>query len=140
MNIQKSQIAETTCVMVICIRQLYERLLGWGVLIHNPFPICMQAQLCLTLCDPMDCSPPVSSVHEIFQARILEWLPISYSKPSSLPRDRTCKSCLGKRIFFFTTAPPGAPLKQTLNSFAKQRTSLILFIPQDSPSPQIMKW
>ena len=33
------------------------------------------AQLCLTLCDPMDCSPPGSSAHGILQARILEWLP-----------------------------------------------------------------
>ena len=34
------------------------------------------AQLCPTLCDPMDCSPPGSSVYEIFQARILEWVPL----------------------------------------------------------------
>ena len=33
------------------------------------------AQSCLTLCDPMDCSPPASSVHGIFQVKILEWLP-----------------------------------------------------------------
>ena len=38
------------------------------------------AQLCPTLCDPMDCSPPGSSVHGIFQARILEWIAISYTK------------------------------------------------------------
>ena len=37
------------------------------------------AQLCLTLCNPMDCSPPGSSVHGIFQARILEWVAISFS-------------------------------------------------------------
>jgi len=37
-------------------------------------------QSCLTLCDSMDCSPPGSSVHEIFQARILEWVGISFSK------------------------------------------------------------
>ena len=36
------------------------------------------AQSCLTLCDPMDCSPPGSSVHRIFQARILKWVAISY--------------------------------------------------------------
>ena len=40
------------------------------------------AQLCLTLCDLLACSPPVSSVHGIFQARILEWLVISYSRES----------------------------------------------------------
>ena len=44
-------------------------------------------QLCLTLCDPMDCSPPVSSAHGILQARILEWVAISFSRGSSPPRD-----------------------------------------------------
>ena len=47
------------------------------------------AQLCLTLCDPMDCSPPGSSVHGILQARILEWIAIPFSKGSSQPRDRS---------------------------------------------------
>ena len=41
------------------------------------------AQLCLTLWDPMDCSLPGSSVHEIFQARVLEWVAISFSRQSS---------------------------------------------------------
>ena len=41
------------------------------------------ALLCLTLCDPMDCSLPGSSVHGIFQARILEWVAISFSRRSS---------------------------------------------------------
>ena len=40
------------------------------------------AQSCLTLCDPVDCSPPVSSVHGILQARILEWVAISFSRGS----------------------------------------------------------
>ena len=40
---------------------------------------------CVKLCDPMDGSPPGSSVHGIFQARILEWVAISFSKGSSLP-------------------------------------------------------
>ena len=47
------------------------------------------AQSCLTLCDPMNCSPPRSSVHGIFLARILEQVPISYSEESSGPRDPT---------------------------------------------------
>ena len=46
-------------------------------------------QLCLTLCDPMDCSLPGSSVHGIFQARILEWVAMPFSKGSSPPRDQT---------------------------------------------------
>ena len=45
------------------------------------------AQACLTLCDPMDCSLLNSSVHGIFQARILEWVAISFSRGSSQPRD-----------------------------------------------------
>jgi len=40
-------------------------------------------QLCPALCDPMDCSPPGFSVHGIFQARVLEWVAISFSKGSS---------------------------------------------------------
>ena len=45
------------------------------------------AQLCLTLCDPMDCSLSGSSVHGILQARILEWVAISLSRGASRPRD-----------------------------------------------------
>ena len=44
---------------------------------------------CPTLCDPVDCSPPGSSVHRILQARILEWFAISFSRGSSQPRDGT---------------------------------------------------
>ena len=43
----------------------------------------LASQLCLTLCDPMDCSPPGSSVHRIFQVRILEWVAIPSSRGSS---------------------------------------------------------
>ena len=52
------------------------------------------AQSCLTLWDLVDCSPPGSSVHGILQARILEWVAISYSRGSSQPRDRTHVSCV----------------------------------------------
>ena len=45
------------------------------------------AQSCSTLCDPMDCSPPGSSLHGILQARVLEWVAISFSRESSQPRD-----------------------------------------------------
>ena len=47
------------------------------------------AQSCLTLCDLMDCSLPGSSIHGIFQARVLEWVAISFSKGLSQPRDHT---------------------------------------------------
>ena len=45
------------------------------------------AQSCPTLCDPMDYSLPGSSVHGIFQARVLEWVAISFSRRASQPRD-----------------------------------------------------
>ena len=56
-------------------------------------------QPCLTLCDPMECSPPASSVHGILQARILEWVPISFSRGFSQPTDQTQLSCIaGKQL------------------------------------------
>ena len=54
---------------------------------------CSVVSSCLTLCNTMDCSPPGSSDHGIFQARILEWAAISTSRRSSQPRDQTCVSC-----------------------------------------------
>ena len=56
-------------------------------------------QSCPTLCDPMDCSLPGSSVHGISQARILEWIAISFSRESSQLRDQTCVSCIAGRFF-----------------------------------------
>ena len=55
------------------------------------------AQLCLTLCDSKDRSPPGSSVHGILQARTLKWLAISFSRGSSWPRDRTWVFCIAGR-------------------------------------------
>ena len=55
---------------------------------------------CPTLCDPMDYSLPGSSIHGIFQARILEWVATSSSRGSSRPRDQTCVSCIGRQILY----------------------------------------
>ena len=57
------------------------------------------AQLCLTLCNPMDCSLSGFSVHGIFQARVLEWGAISFSKRSSRPKDQTQVSHIVGRCF-----------------------------------------
>ena len=57
------------------------------------------AKSCLILHDLMDCSPPGSSVHGILQARILEWVVISFSRGSSQPRDWTGISCIAGRFF-----------------------------------------
>ena len=76
--------------------------------------VCVHAkslQSCLTLCDPMDCNPPSSSVHGILQAKILEWVVVPSSRGSSQPKDRThisCVSCVAGRVF--TTEPLGKPL------------------------------
>ena len=59
----------------------------------------LTAQLCPTVCDHIDCSPPGSSVHVIFQARILKWKAISFSRASSGPRDRTQVSHIAGRFF-----------------------------------------
>ena len=67
------------------------------------------AQLCPTLCDPMDCSLPGSSIHGIFQTRILEWVAISFSRGSPRPRDWTRVSrIVGRRFAIWATreVPP----------------------------------
>ena len=54
---------------------------------------CLDAQSCLALCDPVDCKQPGSSVLGITQARIMEWVVISFSGGSSRPSDQSCVSC-----------------------------------------------
>ena len=55
--------------------------------------------LLLTLCDPVDCGPPCSSVHGIFQARLLKWIAIHFTRGSSQPRDRIQVSSIAVRLF-----------------------------------------
>ena len=65
--------------------------------------VCMCTQSCLTPCNPMDYSPPGSSVHGIFQAGIWDWVTISYSRGSSQLRDGTSSfyvSCFGRQILY----------------------------------------
>ena len=71
------------------------------------------AQSCLTLCHPVGCSPPGSSVHAILQARIQEWVAMPSSRGSSWPRDSTQVSCIAGR--FFITEPPGKPHKMAFS-------------------------
>ena len=64
--------------------------------------VCARAKslhLCLTLCNPMDCSLPGSSIYGIFQARVLEWIAISFSRGSSRPRNGTWVSRIVGRRF-----------------------------------------
>ena len=69
------------------------------------------AQSCPTLCDPIVYSPLGSSVHGIFQARILEWVAIPFSRGSSQPRDWMLVSCIEGR---FSSEPPGKPCTRTV--------------------------
>ena len=71
--------------------------------------MCEAAQSCLTLCIPLHCSPPGSSVHGVFQARLLEWAAMPSSKGSSRPRDwpkdRTQVSpvsCTGRKVIYLS--------------------------------------
>ena len=66
--------------------------------------------------DPMDCSPPDSSVHGLSQARILEWATISFSRGFSQPKDRIHISCTGRRILHrWAPGKPQVPYIQTFN-------------------------
>ena len=87
---------------------LYKIFLG---LIRSHLFVCEHAkslQLCPTLWDSMDCSPPDSSVHGILQARILEWVAIPSFRRTSQPRDWTLVSCIGRWVLY-DRAPREAP-------------------------------
>ena len=93
--------------------------------------LCSHAQSllsCPTLCDPMDCSPPGSSVRGIFQAGILEWVAISSSRGSSHPRGQTCVSCIADG--FFTTKPLGEALRLPTD----EATACALYIEGEIPA------
>ena len=109
----------------------------------------MLSQSCLTdssLCDTNDCSPPSSSVHGIFQARMLEWIAISCSRESSWARDWThvsFVSCIGG---FFTTATWEATRDEMLIYLPPQISSLavfqtfLYFLPIDSNARQVLPY
>ena len=84
--------------------------------------VCAPAQslIRVRLCDRMDCSPPSSSVHGIFQARILEWVAISSSRGSSCPRDQTCVPCIccsGRQIpYLGSPEEPGKEQRERLKA------------------------
>ena len=87
-------------------------------------------QSCPTLCSPVDCSAPDSSVHGIFQARILEWVTISYPREFSWPMNRTWVSCISYRLAgrFFTTAPPEKPHNECLKLLKHLKSLVALML------------
>ena len=102
-----------------CVRVLIAALLRKGEWTQSECPLfspwmnelsCMCAQSlqsCPTLCNPMDHSPPGSSVHEILKARILEWIAMPFSRGSSQPRDRT-RTCLYCRWIIYPLSHLGS--------------------------------
>ena len=88
---------------------------------------CLVAQLCPTVCNPMDCSPPGASVHGLSQARIQEWVAISSYKVSSRPKGRTSIFCIGRWILYSTREA----IKHTKQ---KQKASTILY------AREVKKW
>ena len=96
--------------------------------------MCWVAQLCLTLCDPMDCSPQGSSVHGISEARILEWL--AYSTPGDLPDSGIKLASLVSPVLagrFFTIVPPG-------KCHLTVHFIIIFYISDFSPSNFFLMW
>jgi len=93
---------------------LYFHIITSGIIIHSSIYslvisfcarhgactcVCVQLlQLCPTLCDPIDCSSPGSSVRGILQASILEWVAIPSSRGPSPPREQTWVSCIGRQV------------------------------------------
>ena len=73
------------------------------------------AQSCLTLSDPMDCSPPGSSVHGIFQTRVLEWVAIAFSRKTAAAAAKSLQLCptLCDPI---ESSPPGSPIPGILQA------------------------
>ena len=109
---------------------------GWAQ--HNPLKqrvcmyVCEVAQSCQTLCDPMDCSLPGSLVRGIFQARVLEWVAISFSRGSSQPRDQTRVSLTaGRHITVWATR------RQRSSIVWKKKLALSVSKIRSKPSPAL---
>ena len=101
--------------MVSYISGIGRRFFTTRATLEVPFNIygCVVAQSCLMLWSPMDCNLPDSSVHGTLQARILEWLVISFSTGSSQPRDRIQGSHVAGRSFTVWTTKYGCLLTNT---------------------------
>ena len=94
----------------------------WAASSFKSLKVCVHALSCPALCNPMDCSPPGSSVHRISQSSMLEWIAISFSRGSFWPRDWTQVfyiSCIGRWILYHCTtweAPVVTQVKLSLIS------------------------
>ena len=101
------------------------------------------SQSCPTLCHPMNCSPSDSSAHGILQARILEWVAISFFRGSSWPRDRTLVSCIAG--WWVTGKPRQKNVLGGKGKISSQRDIVLNFLKEemyiyDSPSIVYCWW
>ena len=97
----------------------------------------VKVKLCPTLCDPVDCSLPGSSIHVIFQARVLEWVAISFSRRSSWPRDWTWASCIiGRHFTVWATRHEGRSTQKTWREEKPPAQFWLLFVYVFSPPPE----
>ena len=84
---------------------------------------CKVAQSCPALCNPIDCSLPGSSIHGIFQARVLEWVAISFSRGCSQPRYQTWVSCIAGKFYTVRVTREVSPLSILLLEFCCKKLS-----------------
>ena len=92
------------CLIVLLSFYIFQNFLQWNINYESQSEV---TQSCPTLCDPMDCSLPSSSVHGILQARILECVAISFSRGSSRPGIKPRSPALQTDVL--TSEPPGKP-------------------------------
>ena len=93
---------------------------GCKILVHLTIVVkwkceMLVAQSYLTLCDPMVCNPPGSSVNGIFHARIMEWVAIPFSRGTFWPRDRTWVSCIADILYWLNHQGAGITITSCLN-------------------------
>ena len=103
-------------------KPISDRCLSWWE--HTPpLSVCwLFSHIQLFVCDPLDCSPPGSSVHGFLLARLLDWVAISFSRGSSQPRTRTQGSCTAGRFFTIWATREALSSSKWLYVFLSQHT------------------
>ena len=101
--VAKEILEELVCHLIFCVFCLLKMKPFTHIVLYCVLCTCVCAktlQSCLTLCDPMGCSPSGSSVHGIFQATVPEWVAISSSRGTARSKDQTHISCFGRPILY----------------------------------------